>query len=383
MSNRKKRRLEYFLAEKGQHETKKIAKKIRRQKRASRSKRVRRKDWQPLDAEEWEELSHPQFEPMQKPDQQITASPEPAEAVTEGIIVEASSGLYRVDIGEGRRLLCHMRGAVQAVQAEFTNPAAVGDRVKVAETEAERGAITTILPRRSTLSRPVGHVRQLIAANIDQILIVASWRDPHLWPELIDRYLITAARAAGNKLSATICINKIDLAEDLADCRAELQPYLDLHYPVIFTSALSGRGIPELRQNLQGQTTVLAGLSGVGKSSLLNAIQPGLQLRVGRVNQERGQGRHTTTQAVWHNLALGGAVVDTPGIREFGLSGLPPAELIHFYPEIIAFAPRCRFLNCSHIHEPDCAVKTAVEAGRIASSRYHNYRQIYTELAAT
>ena len=160
-----------------------------------------------------------------------------------------------------------------------------------------------------------------------------------------------------------------------------LAPYTALGIPCLLTSAETGEGIAELRARLQGRTTVLAGLSGVGKSSLLQAIRPELNLRTGAVSDRRHEGRHTTTQAVLVQLGESTNVVDTPGIREFGLAGLGRSELSGFFPEIAAAAEGCRFRNCAHIDEPQCAVRAAVRRGRIAQSRYHSYRQIYAELA--
>jgi ribosome biogenesis GTPase len=199
---------------------------------------------------------------------------------------------------------------------------------------------------------------------------------------LIDRYLIAAQR---NDLKAIICINKIDLVEDQQVFHAEIQPYKALGYPLILTSALNSDGITELRSTLKGRTTVLAGLSGVGKSSLLSAVEPGLNLRTSKVAETglfRGQGRHTTTQSSLWKLADSGIVIDTPGIRDFGLKGIKQAELAIWYPEIKAMSGHCRYTDCSHIHEPKCAVKVALEKGDIASVRYENYLAIRETLPA-
>jgi ribosome biogenesis GTPase len=305
-----------------------------------------------------------------------------------GVVVEVSSSLCRVAVNE-RVLVCGVRGSLSAEDTGFTNVVAVGDRVIVSEDGADRGVVEAVLPRRSVLARPDvfynggrtrdRHLQQVIVANADQLLIVASWRNPTLWPELVDRYLIAAER---NNLSPIICVNKIDLAEDIAICRADLRSYLDLGYRVIFTSALAGYGISELRETLRGQTTVLAGMSGVGKSSLLNAIQPGLQIRTKEVSDHSHEGRHATTQVSMKRLDMGGFVVDTPGIREFGLSGLRRGELARFYPEIVSVEWACRFDDCSHIHEPGCAVAAAVKQGRMSEARYHNYTKIYQSLPA-
>jgi ribosome biogenesis GTPase len=249
--------------------------------------------------------------------------------------------------------------------------------VIVSQNGAARGVVEAVLPRQSVLARPdpfYSHLQQVIVANVDQLLVVASWRDPALWFELVDRYLITAER---NNLSPVICVNKIDLAEDPGEYRAALRPYQSLGHQVFFTSALTGEGVGELRQSLRGQTTVLAGMSGVGKSSLLNAMQPGLEIHTREVSDHSREGRHTTAQVSLLKLESGGFVVDTPGIREFGLSGLRRAELASFYPEIAAVEWKCRFGDCSHTHEPGCAVKEAVRKGRVSGVRYHSYTRIY------
>lgn len=310
-------------------------------------------------------------------DGELPATEEPAGL--QGVVVEVSSGLCRVDLG-GRSLICGLRGSLTAQDTGFTNVVAVGDEVVVSENSSDRGVVEAVLPRRSVLARPdvfYHHLKQVVVANADQLLIVASWRDPIFWPELTDRYLIAAER---NNLSPIICLNKIDLAEDVADCQSALRPYLRLGYRVFFTSALTGEGVSALQEVLCGRTTVLAGLSGVGKSSLLSAIQPGLQLRSGEVSERSGEGQHITTQVNLFRLDIGGFVVDTPGIREFGLSGLRRAELARFYPEITALQKGCRFSDCSHLHEPGCAVQAAVRQGSVSATRYHSYRKIYTEL---
>jgi ribosome biogenesis GTPase len=279
--------------------------------------------------------------------------------------------------------LCSGRGTLYAQESGFTNAVAVGDQVLVRQEGAGRGVVEQVLPRRSLLARPdvfYPHLQQVVVANVDQLLIVASWREPIIWYELIDRYLVAAAR---NRLPVVICVNKIDLAAARAECEAELQPYRDLGIPVLLTSAQTGDGIPDLRARLQGRTTVLAGLSGVGKSSLLAAVQPGLHLRVGLVSARKHEGRHTTTQATLLLLDSHTCVVDTPGIREFGLSGLTRAQLVTYFAEMADAAAHCRYRNCSHLDEPGCAVQAAAARGAIAACRMHSYRLIYASLPAT
>ncbi|MEZ4662058.1 MAG: ribosome small subunit-dependent GTPase A [Caldilineaceae bacterium] len=297
----------------------------------------------------------------------------------EGRVIEVSSGLCRTATANGT-LLCTIRQGLRTTETGFTNVVAVGDQVRVRELDAENGVVEQVLPRRTVLARPdvfYNHLRQILVANADQLLIVAAWREPMIWFELIDRYLIAAERA---QLPVVLCVNKIDLADDRRQCLAALQPYFNLDVHVILTSAETGEGIDELRALLSQRVSVLAGLSGVGKSTLLSAVEPGLNLRVSHVSDRKHEGRHTTTQASWHNLAAGGAVVDTPGIRDFGLAGLYKQDLAAFFPEIAAKAADCRFRNCTHIQEAGCAVSKAVRRGEIAESRYHSYVCIYPTL---
>lgn len=382
------------------HAAAKVTGQMRKQIKPNRKPKTReRRDWA---SEDPDEVGAPQSERIMPPgererrranltaalakiaeDAKAATAPSPGVEVSgrRCIVVEVGSNLCRVDL-DGQSLLCRLRGSLSAQETGFTNVVAVGDEVVVAQDGAERGTVEAVLPRRCVLARPdvfYPHLQQVIVANADQLLIVASWREPAIWLELIDRYLITAERY---RLLPLICVNKTDLAEDAAVCRQTMQPYLDLGYRVIFTSAFSGEGIGELRQLLCGQTTVLAGLSGVGKSSLLMAVQPGLQLRIAAVSQVHHEGRHTTAQVHLLKLAMGGFVADTPGIREFGLSGLRRGELASFYPEIVAAARGCRFNDCAHIQEAGCAVQIAVQQGRVAATRYHSYQKIYQTLPA-
>jgi ribosome biogenesis GTPase / thiamine phosphate phosphatase len=300
-----------------------------------------------------------------------------------GTVSEVSSGLYRVVLPD-RTLLCNLRSALRTPHDGFSNVLAAGDEVIVSHNGHERGIVEAVLPRRSALARPdafYSHLQQVIVANVDQVLIVASWREPVFWPELVDRYLIAAARY---NLAPIICVNKIDLAEKAADANdlaRTLAAYQQAGYRVLPTSARTGHGLDALREMLAGRTTALAGLSGVGKSSLLSVTEPGLNLRTAEVSDRRHEGRHTTTQVTLHPLAAGGFVADTPGIREFGLAGLKRRDLPGFYPEIVAAADGCVYTDCSHTREPGCAVKAAVRDGRIAAMRYASYRKIRHDLA--
>jgi ribosome biogenesis GTPase len=297
----------------------------------------------------------------------------------EGIVTEISTSLYEVDLGD-QTMLCAVRGSLTATRTGYTNVVAVGDEVWVSPGRAGHGVIERILPRKTVLARPDPHnddLSQVIVANVDQVLIVSSWEEPPLWLELIDRYLIAAEE--GN-LEPLICLNKIDLAGDEFDYREDVSIYEDLGYTVLYTSVETGEGLDELRARLVNKSTVLAGLSGAGKSSLLNAIQEGLELRVADVSGYSGHGKHTTTQVSLLKLDDGGYVVDTPGIRELGLITVHRPELIVYFPEIAELAGQCKFSDCTHSHEPGCAVIDAVEAGRIPLSRYESYLSIYDSL---
>lgn len=305
-------------------------------------------------------------------------TPQPIDS--NGLVIEVSSGLCRVQGDDGHVRLCTVRGALKAVDSPFTNVVTVGDRVQVEAENETHGVVDAIAPRKTHIARPDvdgGHHQQLLAANLDQLLIVQAWRNPNIWLELIDRYIITAERA---KITPIICVNKVDLADDLHEVEQTMQPYVDWGYTVLLTSADSRHGLDGLREQLaNGKITALAGLSGVGKSSLLSAIEPSFQLRTGAVSDYRLQGTHTTTQALMLPFA-GGYVIDTPGIREFGLAGMTRADLIVHYPDLLAMGMGCRFANCTHTHEPDCAVQDAVERGTVSRDRYHSYTVIFDSL---
>lgn len=311
----------------------------------------------------------------------ITSSPDMRTST--GIVTEVHRGQCLVALAD-ETLPCSLSGVLFADRSsDLANPVAVGDQVQIIRADAGQGVIRAILPRRSTLERPEtyhGHHRQVIAANIDQVLIVASWRQPHIWLELIDRLLVSAGR---NNLKAVVCINKIDLIEEPHQFSAAVQPYRELDVDLVLTSTLTGAGIDRLSMLLADRVSVLTGLSGVGKSSVLNAVEPGLGARVGLVSEGRlyrGQGRHTTTVASLHPLSDGGALVDTPGIKAFGLNGLKQPDLVWYYPDLSALASKCRFDNCRHLDEPGCTVQAAVKNGAVSNSRYQSYCKIMTEL---
>lgn len=280
--------------------------------------------------------------------------------------------------GDGHELWCGVRGRIHLRDRRHQkSPVAVGDRVGVIHTQEDRGAVVSIHPRRSTLSRPAkrhGRVEHVMAANVDRVVIVSAFEDPPFNPSLVDRML---AVIEFSQLEALIVVNKMDLGQEPP---SELAFYEAMDYPTLLTSATEGLGIDALREQLVDRTSVVAGHSGVGKSSLLNAVQSELGLAVGSVNAVTGRGKHTTTAAVWIPLDGGGAVIDTAGVREFGLYGIPKRDLPWLFRDIAALAPDCRYPDCSHTHEPDCMVQEALLAGALAPFRFDSYLKILESL---
>ncbi|MCP4006043.1 MAG: ribosome small subunit-dependent GTPase A [bacterium] len=251
---------------------------------------------------------------------------------------------------------------------------AVGDEVSF---ELEREVVIDLLPRRTRLARRrprALHKEQVIAANIDRLAIVASVKEPPFRAGAVDRFLL-AALAGG--LDATLVVNKIDLLEGAA-LPDEIRAYEEV-IEVLPVSAESGAGLEALQASMSGKSTVFAGHSGVGKSSLLNALEPELRLQTQEISQKYQRGRHTTTRAVWLKLANGAIAVDTPGVREIATGPVDTGLIREVYPELARYSDECRFRDCAHDAEPDCAVRAAVEAGKIRASRLSSYRKLLNE----
>jgi ribosome biogenesis GTPase len=290
----------------------------------------------------------------------------------EGTVTSIRSVLCAVNAG-GASYECTARGRLVASDTGESKPLVVGDRVVFTPTAEGEGVVEKILPRRTRLSRRSPrrhHVEHVIAANVDRLLIVASVGRPPLSMGIIDRYVI-AGHAGG--IEPVVCINKIDLARDESDYAGVARAYREMDYTVLLTSATERQGLDALREALRDRSTVLAGHSGVGKSSLINALQPGLKLKTGPVSTK---GRHTTSSVSLLRLDFGGYVVDTPGIREFTLWDIERREVAQFFPRIWDLSPDCRLPDCLHLHEPDCAVKAALEAGELPPERYDSYARI-------
>jgi ribosome biogenesis GTPase len=289
-----------------------------------------------------------------------------------GLIIKAQSGIFDVDTGD-RVISSKLRGRLMQAPME-SDAAALGDRVRLSLLEDGTGVIEEIEERIRVLSRPAPgrpDIEQVLVANPDQAVFVFSCAEPDPNFRMLDRFLIVAER---EEIPAIICANKIDLVV-LRSAKAEFDPYSDLGYTIIYTSATKQKGIRKLAKVLQGKLTVLAGPSGVGKSSLLNVIQPGLGLRV-QDSDWSGKGKHTTVVPELIPLEMGGYVADTPGVKAFGIWDIEPDELDAYFPEMRDLVAGCAFSDCTHMHEPDCAIISAVEQGLILPERYDSYLRI-------
>lgn len=293
-----------------------------------------------------------------------------------GVVLHGTGGTWHVRGEDGQTRQAVLRGAVKHAAGVKL---AVGDEVVLeADPRGRAWAISEILPRRSQLVRRApGRARgeRVVAANVDQVVVVFAIAHPEPHPRMLDRFLVIAE---ANGLAARVVINKIDLASP-EEARRRFGVYETLGYPLHLTSCTAGVGLETLHAALIGSTSVLTGPSGVGKSSLMNAMYPGLHLRVGDISASVDKGRHTTVGAFMHPLPDGGFVVDTPGLREVGLWGVASDRLAACFPEIGARADDCRFADCRHRAEPDCAVRDAVARGDISEARYDSYLKLLAE----
>jgi ribosome biogenesis GTPase / thiamine phosphate phosphatase len=267
---------------------------------------------------------------------------------------------------------CATRRLLKTLATDKRHVVAAGDVVWFRPEGQGEGIIERVEPRRGVVSRTSRGRQHVLVANVDQLIIVTSAAEPRLKPNLIDRMLVTAERSG---IRPVICINKVDLIEP-ADLMPLVGVYAQLGYEVLLVSAMGGIGVDRLRECMAGAESVVSGQSGVGKSSLLNAVEPDLHLRVQTVSEETQKGRHTTTTAELIPLSFGGYVVDTPGIRQFQLWDVIPEEVAGFFRDLRPYVSRCRFPNCTHTHEDNCAVKDAVADGWIDARRYESYVQI-------
>jgi ribosome biogenesis GTPase len=301
----------------------------------------------------------------------------------EGTVVKTTGSWYAVRMENGEILQCRMPGKFKLDGQNLTNPVAVGDNVEVAvDPDHDDVMITAIGPRRNYVVRQSPrqkHDLHLIASNIDQAFVISTIVQPRLKPGFIDRCLMMTEP---HDIPACIVFNKADLyGEDELALYAGLNGmYSAIGYPTVLTSAVRGDGIEELREWLKGKVTLLCGQSGVGKSTLVNAIQPSLGIKVSEVSDQTSKGKHTTTFAEMHELDFGGFIIDMPGIKTLSFNNLEPMDVAHNFREFFALSPRCKYPDCLHRSEPECAVQEAVEKGEVSELRYMNYLAILDEI---
>ncbi|MBN1834798.1 MAG: ribosome small subunit-dependent GTPase A [Spirochaetales bacterium] len=296
-----------------------------------------------------------------------------------GTVLFGMNNIYTVEV-DGRQLQCRIKGKVLQTERTEYNPIAVGDRVTLRQDAYSDGTgwIAGREPRRSLLSRwnKKRQSVQAIAANADLLVGVSSFQSPPFRPRFLDRLLVSAE---ASKLEPLIVVNKSDLPSEPA-AEKRLAEYRRIGYRVLRCSARTGAGVGQLKEALRGRVAVFFGQSGVGKSSILNRIAPGLSLPVGEVSQKHNRGSHTTSFARMFRLEGGLTVIDTPGIRELEIADVEPEELPFLFREFAELAPRCLYTGCQHLDEPGCAVRQAVEAGSIHHDRYESYLRIYADL---
>ena len=297
----------------------------------------------------------------------------------DGLVIKNTGSWYRVeDARNGETVMCKLKGAFRLKEGRTTNPVTVGDRVDYESESDGTGVITNIHERKNYIIRRSSNLSReahIIAANLDRAFIVVTLDFPETKPEFIDRFLVTAE---AYNVPASIIINKQDLyTGKYGDVLAEFRCiYESAGYPVLTVSAIEGSGIEGLREQLRGRVSLFSGNSGVGKSTLIHAIDPALTPRTGEISTYHNRGKHTTTFSEMFKLTGGGYIIDTPGIKGFGLVDFEKEEVGRYFPEIFRYAPCCQYYNCTHTHEPGCAVREAVEAGSIAESRYVSYLKV-------
>lgn len=296
----------------------------------------------------------------------------------EGTVISSTGSWYEVATEQGT-LNCRIRGRLRLKGVRSTNPVVVGDRV-VVEPDGDSSAIVDIIPRRNYVIRRASNLSKeshIIAANVDHALLLVTLHSPATPREFVDRFLVTCE---AYKVPVTILLGKADLLEGEHQAEAEEfeAVYRDAGYDIIRLSSTEGRGVERVREFISGHTILLAGNSGVGKSTLIGTIAPDIEIRTGEISESHHKGKHTTTFSTMYRVG-DGYIIDTPGIKGFGLIDIDDKELCRYFPEMMRLAPDCRFYNCTHTHEPGCAVRSAVEEGRVAWSRYESYLKILDE----
>jgi ribosome biogenesis GTPase len=298
----------------------------------------------------------------------------------QGLVIKSTGSWYEVQTDEGRSIKCRIKGKFRTLDIKTTNPVAVGDRVTIEpEPDQDTGLITGLESRKNYIIRKsvnLSKQAQIIAANLDQAFLIVTLASPRTSMGFIDRFLVTAE---AYDIPAKLIFNKLDLftTEGLDILEDYQSIYEQAGYPCYSVSALKATNLDQLRELLKDKVTLVSGHSGVGKSTLINALLPGHKLKTGEISDWSDKGKHTTTFAEMFRLPFGGYLIDTPGIRELGVFDIEKQELGRLFPEIRKLMGNCRFHNCRHINEPGCAVIDAIEAGKLEPSRYDSYLSIY------
>jgi ribosome biogenesis GTPase len=308
----------------------------------------------------------------------VTLTLQQDDTLVDGMVIRTESGFHRVLIDD-RVVICRALKRLIRGERTATTAVVIGDHVRVRVRADGTGVIQEVLQRANELVRGMaggGRFLDVIAANLDLLVAVHSLQEPEINLGRLDRFVLIAEAA---EIPALVVLNKIDLATD-EEASSAAAPYLAAGYTVIVTSATQRQGVDDLRAALTGKISVMVGPSGVGKSTLLNDVQPGLTLRTGAISESTGKGRHTTTTAEMLRLSTGGWMADTPGLRELAIREVELEDLAWLFPEFRPLAPLCRFSDCSHRDEAGCAVRAAAEAGTLAPSRYRSYTRVYDEI---
>lgn len=296
-----------------------------------------------------------------------------------GIVTKSTGSWYTVRLENGQNIDCRLKGVFRTKGIKSTNPVAVGDRVNVErDEELKASVISQIEDRRNYVIRKSVNLSKrshIIAANVDQAVLIATVEQPKTLLGFIDRFLVASE---AYDIPAVIVFNKIDIYSEsaLSDLEFYTLMYRHIGYRVLTTSAVTGEGLEEFAELLRDRVSLLSGNSGVGKSTLINAIDENLDLKTGSISKSHKLGQHTTTFAEMFPLSFGGDIIDTPGIRSFGMVDMDGGEISHYFPEIFALSKDCKFHNCMHVNEPGCAVRRGLEEGEISPTRFKSYINI-------